>query len=60
MYLIIKKIKIDGKELPIVLLDSLGEVWEFDTEDAAQRIATAFENNSDSGHTYAPKKIGIK
>jgi hypothetical protein len=56
-YLIIKKVKINDKELPVVLLDGFGDVWEFETEKEAADMAYIFETNSDSGHTYQVHKI---
>ena len=51
-YVIIKKVKINNQELPVVLLDGYGEVWEFTNEKEAQDMAFIFQTNSDSGHDY--------
>lgn len=56
-YLITKRVNINGKELPVILLDGFGEVWEFETEKEAQDMAFIFQTNSDSGHTYVVHKI---
>jgi exo-beta-1,3-glucanase (GH17 family) len=48
---------VDGKELPVIMLDAFDEVWEFDTEIEAKNIATILEKNSDSGYTYYIKKV---
>jgi hypothetical protein len=56
-YLITKRIKINGKEVPVVLLDGFGDVWEFETEKEATEMAYIFETNSDSGYTYQVHKI---
>jgi hypothetical protein len=39
------------------LLDSNGEVLEFDNEMDAVKMSDLFELNSDSGHKYEIKKI---
>lgn len=59
MFVIIKfvKNKKTGKRLPVILLNSDNEVWEFETEKDAERMKDIFQNNSDSGHFYAVKKI---
>jgi hypothetical protein len=58
MYVIIKHIKtINKKRVPVTLLDSQGEIWEFETEDEAEKMKNIFQTNSDSGHTYQVKKI---
>lgn len=57
-YCIIKIVKtVDGKELPVIMLDAFDEVWEFETEIEAENIATILEKNSDSGYTYYVKKV---
>jgi hypothetical protein len=58
MYVIIKHIKtINKKRVPVTLLDSQGEIWEFETEDEAEEMKNIFQTNSDSGHVYEVKKI---
>lgn len=47
----------DGVVVPVILLDTLGEVWEFDSKESAQEMANIFNTNSDSGHKYEVKKI---
>lgn len=57
-FCIIKIVKtFDGKELPVIMLDAFDEVWEFDTEIEAKKIATILEKNSDSGYTYYVRKV---
>lgn len=57
-YCIIKTVKtIDGKELPVIMLNSHDEVWEFDVYEEAKKIATILEKNSDSGYAYNVKKV---
>ena len=58
MYVIIKHIKTENKtRVPVILLDSQGEIWEFETEKEADKMKDIFQNNSDSGHFYEVKKI---
>ena len=58
MYAIIKHVKTpDNRVLPVILLDSQGEVWEFDTKDEAQKMVNIFNTNSDSGHKYEVKNV---
>jgi hypothetical protein len=58
MFVIVKNVKKkNGKVLPVILLNSQSEIWEFNSFDDAMDIKDAFENNSDSGHIYSVKKI---
>ena len=58
MYIIIKKIEQpNGVVLPVVILDSNSEVWEFPTSEDAEHIRDIFETNSDSGYKYEVKMI---
>jgi hypothetical protein len=58
MYCIVKLIKnVNGVDLPVVLLDSSDEVWEFSSLDEATRIAEILTKNSDSGYRYFVKKV---
>lgn len=58
MYVIVKHIKTENKtKVPVILLDSQGEIWEFETEKDADEMRNIFQNNSDSGHVYEVKKI---
>lgn len=58
MYVIVKHIKTENKtRVPVILLDSQGEIWEFDTEREAEKMKDTFQTNSDSGHVYEVKKI---
>jgi len=59
-YIIIKMIKDlrSEKELPVIILDTEGEVLEFDTREETEDMRARFEINSDSGHKYRIKKIG--
>jgi hypothetical protein len=57
-YIILKQIKNEGVKLPVVLIDSLGEVLEFEDLQEAEKTRDLFQNNTDSGHLYEIKKIG--
>jgi hypothetical protein len=59
MYVIIKQIKNKktGKWLPVIILNSDHEVWEFDTISEAEKMKDIFQQNSDSGHIYEVKKV---
>ena len=59
-YVIIKMVQdqMRQRELPVILLDSEGEVLEFATKEVAEEMRIKFEINSDSGHKYRIKKIG--
>lgn len=58
MYCIIKLIKgVNGIELPVVMLDNMGEVWEFENADEAIKMSEILTKNSDSGYRYFVKKI---
>jgi len=59
MYVIIKHIKMQDNKtrVPVILLDSQGEIWEFDSQKSAEEMKEIFELNSDSGHKYEVKKI---
>lgn len=59
MYVIIKHIKMQDNKtrVPVILLDSQGEILEFDSQKSAEEMRDIFELNSDSGHKYEVKKI---
>ena len=59
-YIIIKMVKDHRREieLPVIILDSEGEILEFETIEAAEDMRARFEINSDSGYKYRIKKIG--
>lgn len=61
MYVIIKHVKtpnsLSAKRLPVILLNTDTEVWEFDTKEEAEKMKEIFQTNSDSGHVYEVKKI---
>lgn len=58
MYIIIKHVKIHtDRILPVIMLDTQGEVWEFENEDKVQEMVNIFNANTDSGHKYEVKKL---
>ena len=61
MYVIVKHVKMKSssmsKKVPVILLNSDTEVWEFETEKEAEDMKDIFQTNSDSGHVYEVKKI---
>ena len=58
MYVIIKHVKTqNSRSLPVIMLDTLGEVWEFDNKDKAQEMVNILNTNTDSGHKYEVKKV---
>ena len=57
-YCIVKLIKnVEGIELPVIMLDSDDEVWEFSNPDDAIKLAEILTKNSDSGYKYYVKKV---
>ena len=61
MYVIVKHVKMNSNpmsnKVPVILLNSDTEVWEFDTLEEAEEMKEIFQTNSDSGHVYEVKKI---
>jgi hypothetical protein len=57
MYCIVKYIKVDKKELPVIILNSQDEILEFDEESRAEEFKSILQLNSDSGYRYVVKKI---
>jgi len=58
MYVIVKQIKTETKKrLPVILLNSESEIWEFNSIEDAEEMKEIFQTNSDSGHIYEVKKI---
>lgn len=57
-YCIVKLIKNNiGVEMPVILLDTNEEVWEFENPDDAVKMAEILTKNSDSGYRYYVKKV---
>lgn len=59
MYVIVKHIKLkdNRKKVPVILLNTQSEIWEFDSQKIAEEMRDIFELNSDSGHKYEVKRI---
>ena len=58
MFVIVKYVKThNSRILPVIMLDSHGEVLEFDNKDKAQDMVNIFNTNTDSGHKYEVKKV---
>jgi hypothetical protein len=57
-YCIVKLIKNSiGVEMPVILLDTNEEVWEFENPDDAVKMSEILTKNSDSGYRYYVKKV---
>jgi hypothetical protein len=56
-YVIIKHIETEKATIPVIILDTHGEVLEFDTKDKAEEFRALLEVNSDSGHEFTLRKI---
>jgi len=60
-YIIIKKVENSrGVTIPIIILNGLSEVMEFDDYESANKMAQLFEVNSDSGWKYTVRRIAGK
>jgi len=58
MYVIVKLIKNhNGIKMPVIILNENHEIWEFETEEKAERMRKIFQENSDSGYEYSLRKI---
>jgi hypothetical protein len=58
MYVIVKHVKTQNNRLlPVIMLDTQSEVWEFDNKDKAQEMVNILNTNTDSGHKYEVKKV---
>lgn len=47
----------NGIKMPVIVLNHHHEIWEFDTLEEAEKMASIFEKNSDSGYEYSVRKI---
>ena len=57
-YLIIKKIQgPNGTTLPVILVNSISEILEFDSFEDAEKLRSVLQANTDSGHIYEVRKI---
>jgi len=59
-YIIVKYVKLNKQELPVILIDEFGEILTFDGEEDAEDYKNLFQRNSDSGHRYEVKHISEK
>jgi hypothetical protein len=58
MYVIIKLIPNEhGVKMPVIILDHNHEIWEFETEEKAEKMRKVFKENSDSGYDYVLRKL---
>ena len=58
MYVIVKHVKTqNNRTLPVIMLDTQSEVWEFNNREKAQEMVNILNKNTDSGHKYEVKKI---
>jgi hypothetical protein len=58
MYVIVKHVKTQNNRLlPVIMLDTQSEVWEFDNKDKAQEMVNILNANTDSGHKYEVKQV---
>ena len=56
-HIIIKHTQIEGTPRPIIVNDSEGIPMEFETADAALKLAELFQANTTSGNIYEIKEI---
>jgi hypothetical protein len=57
-YVIIKNYKTPaGTTVPVIMLDSQGEVLEFSSETEAETMRQMFQKNSDSGYKFSLREI---
>jgi len=57
-YLIIKKIQgPNGTTLPVILVNNISEILEFDSFEDAEKLRSVLQANTDSGHIYEVRKI---
>lgn len=59
MWIIIKKMELieKGVKVPVVIIDTHGDVLEFDDYAEAEKTRLLFQSNSDSAHEYILKEI---
>jgi hypothetical protein len=59
MWIIIKKIQLqeNGVKVPVVIIDTHGEVLEFEDFSEAEKTRLLFQSNSDCAHEYILKEI---
>lgn len=59
-YIILKYITTESSgshRIPVVMLDTNDEVWEFEQEKEAHHIAEVLEQNSTTGKVYEVRKV---
>ena len=57
-YFIIKKIQgPNGTTLPVIRVNSISEILEFDSFEDAEKLRSVLQANTDSGHIYEVRKI---
>ena len=56
-YVIIKHVKVEGTELPVLLLNHQNEILTFNTREDVKQYQELFQVNSDSNHRYEIQKI---
>lgn len=60
-FVIIKNVQtVHNTTVPVIILDGLGEVMEFQTKEEADKIKEIMQGNSDSGHLYIVREIKNK
>ena len=59
-YIIVKYVKLNGNEVPVIIIDDMNEVLTFTNFDDAETYKDMFQNNSDSGHRYEVKSLTDK
>jgi len=58
MWVIVKLIENEkGIKMPVIILNEDHEIWEFDSENKAEKMRQIFQENSDSGYEYIIRKI---
>lgn len=59
MWIIIKKIELNQKgiKVPVIIIDTHGEVLEFEDLAEAEKMRQLFQSNTDSSHEYILKEI---
>jgi hypothetical protein len=59
MWIIIKKMELTekGVKVPVVIIDTHGEVLDFEDYSEAEKTRLLFQSNSDSAHEYILKEI---
>ena len=56
-YIILKHMCINNVKLPVIMLDTNDEVWEFKDKEEAEHIANVLSQNSTTGKEYEVKKV---